>query len=732
MTSEPNAHVAFHLTGRRPKAGLGSIEGLDAQPALFARYRDLTTLRYDFPLVLVRGGVGAAGFVRSLSELIEDARGEVGPGDDAQRVTKKLLRLEQEIRVIVANGGRGPLSELWTLATGRLCAADETGAANRALYDRAWAALALSGEVADCDASLPALLFTHAWKAVQEERTNRLRADVRRLAHRLADILWSDAAHSAHGVSAVELRASVAPAEDEAIDFEAMARVLQAVAPRSTLSDSRRHRIRSLIAVLRSFEFAPDDHVFDSCASALAAHRARRPAVIELARAMAMAELEIEGEYREATHDPLFAEFGGRGLPLEAETLARFPDDLVCVDADLLTAEEQATLMEVLSAGLPVKVLLQTDDILDRSTLGDGHIGLGMRSRQIANAAIGLGDVYVLQTSGSHLVRNRDQIRAGLTHRGPALFSVFSGGTGQGGALPAYLVAAAAVESRAFPIFAFDPSAGPDWASRFRLDGNPQVERDWPIHTLTYEEEGHERVAVEVAFTLVDFVASDPRYARHFAVVPRAEWSASMVPVAETMAVPPSAPAGVEPGASLPTALLVAGGRTLTKAIVDGRLVREGRRCRELWHSLQELGGVHNSHAERRLALERESLEREARREPPAAASAAIPTAVAAAPPVAPGASVVVAEAAPEPASDEPFIETPRCTTCNECTQINAKMFAYNENKQAYIANPDAGTYAQLVQAAESCQVSIIHPGKPRNPSEPGLDELIQRAESFR
>mgnify|MGYP000064395875 CR=1 FL=1 len=27
-------------------------------------------------------------------------------------------------------------------------------------------------------------------------------------------------------------------------------------------------------------------------------------------------------------------------------------------------------------------------------------------------------------------------------------------------------------------------------------------------------------------------------------------------------------------------------------------------------------------------------------------------------------------------------------------------MFAYNENKQAYIANPDAGTYAQLVEAA--------------------------------
>ena len=80
---------------------------------------------------------------------------------------------------------------------------------------------------------------------------------------------------------------------------------------------------------------------------------------------------------------------------------------------------------------------------------------------------------------------------------------------------------------------------------------------------------------------------------------------------------------------------------------------------------------------------------------------------------------------------DEPYIETIRCSTCNECTTFNPRMFAYNENKQAYIADVKAGTYAQLVQAAESCQVSVIHPGKPRDMTEPGLDELIERAKPF-
>jgi hypothetical protein len=58
-------------------------------------------------------------------------------------------------------------------------------------------------------------------------------------------------------------------------------------------------------------------------------------------------------------------------------------------------------------------------------------------------------------------------------------------------------------------------------------------------------------------------------------------------------------------------------------------------------------------------------------------------------------------------------------------------MFRYNENKQAYIADVKAGTYRQLVEAAESCQVAIIHPGKPWNPNEPGLAELVERARPF-
>jgi ferredoxin len=80
---------------------------------------------------------------------------------------------------------------------------------------------------------------------------------------------------------------------------------------------------------------------------------------------------------------------------------------------------------------------------------------------------------------------------------------------------------------------------------------------------------------------------------------------------------------------------------------------------------------------------------------------------------------------------DEAYIETPRCTTCNECTTINDRMFVYNADKQAELGDLSAGSFRELVLAAEKCPVHIIHPGRPTDTSEPGLEELIERAKAF-
>jgi pyruvate-ferredoxin/flavodoxin oxidoreductase len=120
---------------------------------------------------------------------------------------------------------------------------------------------------------------------------------------------------------------------------------------------------------------------------------------------------------------------------------------------------------------------------------------------------------------------------------------------------------------------------------------------------------------------------------------------------------------------------------------------------------------------------------------PPAAPTAA-PAAEAVAPAdvaeaTGPAVAVVEEEEEDESLAMEPWIETLRCTSCNECTNLNPRLFAYDDNKQAYIKDVHAGTFAQIVQAAERCPAGIIHPGDPVNPREKDLEKWVKRAEPF-
>jgi hypothetical protein len=737
MEADTQSHVAFFLTGRRPGDHLDAVDGLGLLPALFAGYRELTQLRYDFPLVLVADRTDAQ-FAQSLSGLIDSALEAVARGADGGRVRKHVLHLEQEIRALVAGGAVGSFSALWDLAAARL-----GKGADKSFEDsvrRTRAAIKIDGELADCDPALPGRLVRQAWAAVQQQKARKFRKDLDRLVLKLSDILKADFERSEAGRSAAHLKAAVGTGFGAAFDFEAMSRMLSKALPQDVFPESRRKRIRELLDVLNAQQFFPDpaskptrsrptdtySFLFDSCADALAAFRERMPRLVELAKAIAIAELEIDGQYSESRHDDLFEHFGANGL--DPQDLAQFPDYLVCVNAEKMQAAEHAQLIEVFSSGLPIKVLLQIDDILEVSANGEGNLTCGMRSRQIANMAIGLNEMYVLQSTSSNLFRFRERIVRALTYRGPALFSIFSGASGRASGLSPYLMSAAAMESRAFPAFTYDPSAGPNWASRFSLEANSQVDLDWPIQGLTYEDDQHQRVSEDLAFTLVDFVASDRRYGGHLARIPRAKWNGSMIPIDESLTRERK---GFPD--KVPSLMMVDGNNVLQKVIVDERLIREARRCRDMWHSLQELGGVHNSHAEKLLARERKAWEERMRQEAEAIAAMTPATVLPATPAVtaSSGAESAAEEQEPERSPDEAYIETARCSSCDECTQINNRMFAYDGNKQAYIADINAGTYAQLVEAAESCQVSVIHPGKPRNPKEPGLEELLKRAEPF-
>jgi hypothetical protein len=733
MQAELQAHLAFHLTGRMPQGEAEALAQSDLHPALLAEYRNLTALRYDFPLVLLDGDASP---LQSLSGLFDSALKDIAADGDAERIRKHAIRLEGEIRKLVAEGKGGSLFKSWDAAAVRLGAKNDE--LLRDSLGRLRAALKTDGALIDCDQAMPFRLFQHVWQALQDRKAQKFRTEINKLIMRLSDILSADFTRSKEGLSAERLRASVGTAHQDAFDFDAMSRVLAEAAPDVPMPESRRQRVRGLLSTLRSQRFfpmaaegdkrigvEPYTFVFEKCSDAVAAYRERLPKMVELAKAITMAKLEAEGEYSEARHDAFFAEFGANGL--DPDELAAFPDYLICLRAAELRAAECDLILQAFLAGMRAKVVVQTDDLLESSPLTGEYVFSGLRGRQLVGAALGLSTAYILQSGSSGLFRLREQIVRGLAYPGPALFSVFSGTGGAG--IPPYLTAAAAAESRAFPALTYDPSAGADWASRFSLQANSQLDLDWPLRRLDYEDAEQQLVSETLAFTFVDFMACDPRCAKHFAQVPRAKWGDDMVPVSELLAREAK-----DLPDKVPFLLMVDRNNRLQKVIVDDKLMREARACIEAWRSLQELGGVHNSHAARLIEQERKVWAEQARpaaapAATPASAPVAAPAPVPSAPPAA--AAPAAAEAAPEKPSDDPYIETSRCTSCNECTQINDKMFGYDANKQAYIINPDAGTYRQLVEAAENCQVSIIHPGKPRNPNEPGLDELIKRAEPF-
>jgi pyruvate-ferredoxin/flavodoxin oxidoreductase len=117
--------------------------------------------------------------------------------------------------------------------------------------------------------------------------------------------------------------------------------------------------------------------------------------------------------------------------------------------------------------------------------------------------------------------------------------------------------------------------------------------------------------------------------------------------------------------------------------------------------------------------------------EPAPAAVTPAPSQAAPVPDAAPASPPAEAAKDDEPLTLDPYIDSARCTSCNECINLNKKMFVYNGAKQAEIKDPAAGTFQQLVLAAERCPVSIIHPGSPLNPNEKDLEKWLKRAEKF-
>jgi ferredoxin len=429
----------------------------------------------------------------------------------------------------------------------------------------------------------------------------------------------------------------------------------------------------------------------------------------------------------------------------EPAEMALLPCVLALETGVRVRGEHLGHLSRLLRSGRPVTaIVVETLDDLHRDESWDAiagfHPGLGY-------LAVAHREAFVLESS----VIRPDHLLSGLTtcarSLGPALALVTVPRKGMGaGDLPAL---AAALFGRATPLLRYDPTAGETWAERFDLRGNPQPEAAWPdVGTAPW--------------TFVHFAACESGLQRHVLGPPAKENDERHVPVAQWLCAPED-----ERRRRIPVLEVGNERRVVTRAAAFAALDRM-----RAWRILQELAGHHNEHARRaaeraraeaeeRAAAERAALEAahaeaigRARLEAATEAvdrivAALLGQAVAGPPPGAappspaplPVPAPTAAEVPPAPAPaveeeeafvDEPWIDSGLCTTCNECTNLNGRMFRYNANKQATIADRSAGTFEELVKAAEKCPARCIHVGAPPAGDSSVTDDLRARALKFR
>jgi pyruvate-ferredoxin/flavodoxin oxidoreductase len=530
--------------------------------------------------------------------------------------------------------------------------------------------------------------------------------------------------------------------------------------------------------------------------------------------AVRKAELLFNDEYDEAEFNQAFVEFDWQKFTSEEFDLCP-PILAMGGDGAMLDIGFQ-NVSRLLASGKPIRVVVLdtqvysntggqactsgfTGQVADMSAYGKAHHGKEETRKEMALIAMAHRGAYVLQTSQASPAHMIEGVIKGLHYKGPAVFNLYTPCPVEHGLADELSPHAArlALECRAFPFLVYDPSAGKSWAECIDLNGNPEIEADWPSYELTHTDEEGNTQSLELPLTVADWAATENRFKKQFKGIRRDAWNDDQVPFHEFVDMPLDDRIGKTPYINV-----LAGDGHLDRVACSMEMVMLGEDRLLHWDQLRELAGYKVAPSVRdQIAYELEDdfeakatalrAEYEAKiaelkttypqiiarrmaeglinssrggqdtvgdvlkrasstpglrpvtltEEAKALLSGDGGGAAVAAPP-APGEAAAPAEAVPvaAPAVDddedddlimEPYIETARCTTCNECTNLNKKMFAYNENKQAYIKDAKAGTFAEIVQAAERCTAKIIHPGTPLNPRERDLEKWIERAKPF-
>jgi len=791
----------FHLGNPSVKEKVEAVSS-DYLPALLEPYRDVSRLRYDYPLFLFPADEGDIdptpdSLAKPLSQCLLESVNAFAPGDESARILKDNLPwIERDLRGRLAEiegpVAAKPLLEAATEALLKHLKLDKEN--NQRLEGDIARLLEGTPEGGKLLAygRYPAIhLLIHVIRNNVIPRHAKFRGEIAQHIRDLKRLLEVDWTKSDEAKLPEKLQGSVGGAAAY-FDTGALSKVMDHSHGSVAMSKTRRARIESALKLLEEYqqnetlvrfvhhgdldddwlqEIPGFEQITDSdpCAAATRLFDEEAARLAQVFGAARIAELEIEGIYDEAIHDPFFANFTWEAF--SREELLLVPAVIALESATHVSDDGMSSFSRLLSSGRPVQIFVRVqahnnpgartdEDPFQNYRLELGYLGISHRQAVVSQASAARHQ-HLLESYIGALNATRTSLH---------LINIGLRPTGQDLGLNAWLVAGAALEGRVHPFFHINPSAGDAFADRMDFSGNPQPERDWPLHPFRYVDETGSPVESDLAFTFADYALLIPRLHHHFAVVPNSCDINDLVPVADYLQMSEE-----EVHKHIPFIWAVSSGGALHRVVVSRALIQACRDRLNFWHALQEMAGVRNKHVEQAIARTRAEAQAKADEEianikaqyeeelTRARAEAAsevmgrltdvlmgMDFSTAGARPVlkaspasassaeTPAADEVLKEVAPAPAeeeeealTEEPWIDTPLCTSCNDCLNINPQMFVYDDTNQAVIGDLSAGTFEQMVEAAEICPSKCIHPGSPWNPNEPNLEELKQRAAKF-
>ena len=414
-------------------------------------------------------------------------------------------------------------------------------------------------------------------------------------------------------------------------------------------------------------------------------------------------------------------------------------------------------LSRALMAGRPIKIfVLDTQvysntggqactsgfigQVSDMAPYGKAWKGKTEIRKEISLIGAAHRSAFIFQGNISNYTHLIEGFIDGLNARRPALFNVYAVCQPEHGVPDDATVyrSKMALESRAYPVMRFDPDAGSCWEECFSLEGNPDLDKDWPVYTLKYvDDEGNEQ-SMELPMTFADFAVQEGRFRKHFRKAPSDTWNDNMVLLHEFLELAEDDREGL-----FPYIWAVDKKNRLIRVLVSQEIVKSTEERLSFWRTMKGIAGVSRKVDPEQIAAQvrSETAQKLAQGlmamlagEGGAQALLDLPS-MAASAPVSNGSSHAAAAAPAAPAAAGAFepawIEQAECTSCDECVNINPKIFAYDDTKRAYVKDPRGGPFKDIVRAAEKCTGRCIHPGTPSDPNEKDAAKLIKRAEKF-